>query len=314
MKRTVTSLLAIALLLLSRQAIFAAQSDEVIAVITELKFNRGDIQITAPGKTSAEKPGVLQSLYNGSKVLVSKDATAMVLFTDGSNTVKVDDKNSPYEVKRAAKSGQAAGKLKETANLLVGKSSAPNFVALAVRGKLRGPTLLSPRDGKLLTATPTFQWMGMESEPSTVKVHGPQGVIWSAENLATTQIAYPSSAPALKPGESYSWSVERRGAAVEKTSFRLGSFDDNRTLQEQLAAIDANTALPKTTAAILKGNLLVARAYFYDAREILLSAAKADPDEPTLHFLLGEVYDKTGLRNLAQEEFSEAQLLSTKKP
>lgn len=293
---------------------FAAQSDEVIAVITELKLNKGDIQITAPGKTAGEKPGVLQSLYNGSKVQVSKDATATILFTDGSNTVRVDEKNSPYEVKRAAKGGQAAGKLKETANLLIGKSSAPSFVALAVRGKLRGPTLLSPREGRLLTATPNFQWMGMEGQASTVKVFGPQGVIWSVENVATTQITYPASAPALKPGESYSWSVERRGEVVEKTSLKIAGSDESRRIQEQLAAIDDNTGLSRTTAAVLKGNLLIAREYYYDAREALLSAAKTDPDEPTLRFLLGEVYNKTGLKTLAQEEFSEAQLLATKKP
>lgn len=314
MKKLKFVMLACLLAGLPLRSTFAAQGDEVIAVITELKLNKGDIQITAPGKTAAEKPGVLQSLYNGSKVQVSKDATATILFTDGSNTIRVDEKNSPYEVKRAAKGGQAAGKLKETANLLIGKSSAPNFVALAVRGKLRGPTLLSPREGRLLTATPNFQWMGMEGQPSTVKLFGPQGVIWSAENVATTQIAYPASAPALKPGESYAWSAERRGAPAEKATFKIANSDDSRSLQEQIAAVDANTGLSKTTAAVLKGNMLIAREHYYDAREILLNAAKADPDEPTLHFLLGEVYDKTGLKSLAQEEFSEAQLLSTKKP
>lgn len=72
--------------------------------------------------------------------------------------------------------------------------------------------------------------------------------------------------------------------------------------------------MSKTTSAILKGSFLISRELFYDAREILLEAAKADPDEPTLHFLLGEVYEKTGLKSLAQEEYGEAQLLSTKRP
>lgn len=314
MNRIMNAALMFIATLLASPWSFAAQSDEVIAVITELKFNKGDIQISAPGKTTAEKPAVLQSLYNGSKVLVSKDAAATVLFTDGTASVKVDEKNSPYEVKRVAKSGQTASRLKETANLLIGKGSAPNFVGLAVRGKLRGPTLLSPREGKLLSAAPNFQWMGVEGQPSTVKLYGPQGLVWSAENISTTQIAYPSSAPLLKPGEAYSWSAERRGAPAEKAAFKITGSDESRSLQEQIAAIDANTALSKTTGAILKGNMLIAREHYYDAREILLAAVKADPDEPTLHFLLGEVYDKTGLKTLAQEEFSEAQLLSTKKP
>lgn len=293
---------------------FAAQNDEVVAVITELKFNKGDIQISAPGKSTAEKPAVLQSLYNGSKLLVSKDAAATVLFTDGTASVKVDEKNSPYEVKRVAKSGQTASRLKETANLLIGKGSAPNFVGLAVRGKLREPMLLSPREGKLLTTTPHFQWLGMEGQSSTVKVYGAQGLIWSVDDVASTQTIYPSSAPALKPGEIYSWSTERRGAPVEKGTFKIAGSEEIARVQEQFAAIDANTALSRTTAAILKGNMLLTREHYYDAREILLSAVNADPDEPTLHFLLGQVYDKTGLKTLAREKFSEAQSLATKKP
>jgi hypothetical protein len=38
-----------------------------------------------------------------------------------------------------------------------------------------------------LTDAPTFQWMGMEQQPGTVKVFGPEGVIWSAENINLTK-------------------------------------------------------------------------------------------------------------------------------
>ena len=293
---------------------FPAQRDEVIAVITELKFNNGDIQIMNPGKSALEKPAVLQSLYAGSRVQASKNAVAVILFTDGSNVVRVEEKNSPMEIKATAKGAQAGGKLKEAANLLVGKKNTPSLVALAVRGKTRGPTLLTPRASKLTTTTPNFQWMGMEGQPSTIKVFSPDGVIWSAENVALTQANYPSSAPALQPGVSYAWSVERRGVPPEKAAFSIASAEDARTTQEQLAGLSANANLSKTTLAILKGSFLISREFYYDAREILLEAAKSDPDEPTLHFLLGEVYDRTGLKSLAQEEYSEAQLLTTRKP
>jgi hypothetical protein len=275
---------------------------------------KGDIQILTPGKPALEKPAVLQSLYAGSRVQVSKDAAATILFTDGSNVVKIEEKNSPFEVKPMAKTAQAGGKLKEAVNLLVGKKNTPNLVALAVRGKSRGPTLLTPRETKLTTTMINFQWVGMEGQPSSIKVFGPEGVIWSAENIALTHAAYPSSAPVLRPGVSYSWSVERRGAPPEKTAFRIVSAEEARGVQEQLTALSASANLSKTTSAILKGSFLISRELFYDAREILLEAAKADPDEPTLHFLLGEVYEKTGLKSLAQEEYSEAQLLSTKRP
>ncbi len=41
---------------------------------------------------------------------------------------------------------------------------------------------------------------------------------------------------------------------------------------------------------------------------------RADRDEPTLHFVLGELYDKMDCKNLASEEFSEAEFLSKGKP
>lgn len=288
----------------------AAQSEDVVAVLTEIKFNRGDIQISHPGKT-AERAAVLQSLYTGSKVQVSNGATATIVFTDGSRAVTVDEKNSPFEIKPAAKT---AGRLKEAADSLVGKKSASNFVGLAVRGKTRGPTLLAPRETKLLTATPRFQWVGVEGQPSAVKISGADGVIWSAENIAGTQIVYPASAPALQSGIMYSWSAERRGVTAEKAAFSLLGAEESRAIKARLAEIDAADGIPKTTLAILKGSLLISKELYYDARETLLEAAKSDPQEPTLYFLLGEVYEKTGLKNLAQESYSEAELLTERKP
>jgi len=41
-----------------------------------------------------------------------------------------------------------------------------------------------------------------------------------------------------------------------------------------------------------------------------MTALASDPDEPTLHVLLGQVYDSVGLGELAQREFIEARDLS----
>jgi hypothetical protein len=262
----------------------AAQNQDIVAVITELKFNRGDIGVVNPGKTTAEKPAVLQSLYAGSRIQATGDASAVILFTDGMRTVKIDEKNSPFEVKPTAKGASGSGRLKEVSNLLLSKKTSPSLVGLTVRGKTRGPTLLTPRETKLLTATPRFQWMGSEGQPSTVKVFGPEGIIWSAENIAVTQAEYPASANDLRPGGQYSWSVERRSAAPEKASFMILSSADARAVQEVLAAIGGSDGLSKTTLAILRSSFLISRELYYDARETLLEAARADPEEPTLHF------------------------------
>jgi lipoprotein NlpI len=41
---------------------------------------------------------------------------------------------------------------------------------------------------------------------------------------------------------------------------------------------------------------------------------QASPDEATLHLLLGQVYDRTGLKALAASEFDEAEALSAPRP
>jgi hypothetical protein len=305
--------LLVVLLVAMTPALPKAQSPEAVAVITELKLNRGDIQIRMPGK-GAERPAVLQSVYPGAVIQAYKDASVVILFTEGIKTVTVDEKNSPFEIKTAqAKEGQAAARVKEVASLLMGKKKPPAYVPLAVRGGKHPPVLVSPRNTKLITDSPTLQWMGMERQPGTVKLYGPEGLLWSAENIALTQIKYPSSAPRLKAGVEYSWIIEKKGFPPEKAPFKLLTPEEAQTVKEKMASLNASGGLSKTTLAILKASLFVSQELFHDAREILMEAVNADPDEPTLHFLLGEVYEKTGLKNLAMDEYSESEFLLKKR-
>ena len=199
------------------------------------------------------------------------------------------------------------------ANLLVGKTKPPTYVALSVRGKVLPPTQLSPRNSKILSDAPVFQWMGMDQQPGTVKVFGPRGELWNAENINLTKIVYPASAPRLQPDVEYSWAIEKKGAAPSKTTFKLLGAADGQAIKERLAELGAMAGVSKTTLAVLKANLLMSRDLFHDAREILTEAIAADSDEPTLHFVLGELYDKIGLKALATDEYNEAEYLAKAK-
>jgi len=299
------------LLLVSMPPMSRAQSQEAVAVITELKLNRGDVQIRLPGKKAPEKPAPLQSLYAGTQVVVSKDASVVILFTEGMKTVTIDERNSPFEIKPPeAKAGQASAGMRQVASLLLGKKKPPTYIPLAVRGGKHPPTLIAPRETKLIAESPTFKWMGMEMQPGTLRVYGPEGVVWTAENIALTQIKYPSSAPRLKPGVEYSWSIEKKGFPAEKARFTLLSPEEARPIQEQLKSLDAAGGISKTTLAILKANFLLSQGLVYEAREVLAEAVGVDPDEPAVHLLLGETYEKSGLKSLALEEYGEAQFLS----
>ncbi|MSP41581.1 MAG: hypothetical protein EXR70_24110 [Deltaproteobacteria bacterium] len=295
---------------------FAARvnAQDALAVITELKFNRGDIQLRASSGAAPAKPAVLQSLYAGNVIQTKGDVVAVVFFTDGSGTISVDEKNPNFEIKAGQSKGSAAGsKVREVAGLLLGKKKPPTYVALSVRGKPQAPTLLSPRNTKLTSDAPTFQWMGMDQQPGSVKVFGPQGVIWSADNINLTKIAYPASAPRLQPEVEYSWVIEKKGFAVTRVPFKLLRSADADEVKNRLAELSSVSAASKTTFAVLKANLLMSKELFHDAREVLSEAIAADNDEPTLHFVLAELYDKIGLKNLAGEEYNEAEFLSKAK-
>jgi hypothetical protein len=288
-----------------------AQAQDAVGVITELKLNRGDVQIRLPGK-SWQKPGLLQSLYAGTQIQASKDAVAVVLYTEGAKTVTVDERNSPFEVKAGEAKGGSAG-MKEVASSLMGKKKPAAYVALAVRGGKRPPVLVSPRNTKLMTDSPTLQWMGMERQPGTVRVYGPEGVLWTAENVSLTQIKYPASAPRLKPGVEYAWVIEKKGFPVEKVRFQLLAPADIKAVQNEMASLQNASGVSKTTEFVLQAGLLASRELYHDAREVLTEAVKRDPDEPTLHFLLADVYEKTGLKDMAAEEYGESDFLLKQK-
>ena len=58
--------------------------------------------------------------------------------------------------------------------------------------------------------------------------------------------------------------------------------------------------------------MLAEQGLFHDARLAVVAALVKDPDEPTLHTLLGHLYQKVGLAQQAAESFDEAQFLLTR--
>jgi predicted Zn-dependent protease len=65
------------------------------------------------------------------------------------------------------------------------------------------------------------------------------------------------------------------------------------------------------TAVILRAALLARRGLLHDARLQVADALTRRPEEPTLHFLLGELTTRQGLPQEAMEAFAEARFLLT---
>jgi Tfp pilus assembly protein PilF len=65
------------------------------------------------------------------------------------------------------------------------------------------------------------------------------------------------------------------------------------------------------TLVTLQAGLLASNGLLHDARASLIAALAKDPEEPTLHFLLGNLYSKLGLAEQAAESYDEARFLVT---
>jgi predicted Zn-dependent protease len=106
------------------------------------------------------------------------------------------------------------------------------------------------------------------------------------------------------------------GHPVQRAEFEILSASEVARVQSLLALLEPMN-LPgyrRNTVVVMRAGLLFQEGLYSEARKELLAAITADPKEPTLHFYLGRVYEKVGLKDLAAEAFDDAHFLSTPEP
>ena len=310
-------LLFVSLIVLAGPRITTAA--DPIAMVTEIRTGQGEVRVKSAQESDWKPALPLLSLRPDDQVRATNNAVAVLMFTDGQGTATVTAANSPFLVRSPQATGGAGGKTAElmasVSRVLMGKKKDLSYVPLTTRSLRQPPMLLSPRAGKLLDA-PTIEWSGSDRVRYTVRVVGPAGVVWESKDLPRALLPYPSTAPPLTPGVAYRCELEAKDVPVQRGDFVIASATEIATARDALAALDPSRlpGFPKSTVVVLRAGFLLEQEMYAQARQELLSALTADPDEPTLHLLLGHVYDRTGLARLAAEEFDEAQFLSTRTP
>ncbi|MBI4841828.1 MAG: tetratricopeptide repeat protein [candidate division NC10 bacterium] len=306
------------LFLLATTGAFAAQAGEPVAVLTEIRVGQGEVRVKSAAEAEWKAPLPLLSLRPGDQIRATRNATVVLMFTGGQGTLTVSAGNSPYTVQAPA-AGAAPGKTPELlahlSRVLMGKKKELSYVPLAVRSVKQPPLLLSPRDGKLL-GPPALEWAGSDRARYAVRLFGPQGLVWEQANLPRAPLPYPASAPQLRPGVVYRWELETRGFPAQQGQFTILPPAESAPIRQALATLDpaGMPNFPKNTVTLMRAGFLFEQELYAEARNELQAAIAADPDEPSLHLMLGHVYERTGLAGLAAEEFDEAQFLSTRTP
>jgi hypothetical protein len=286
---------------------------EVAAMVTEIHVGRGQVDIGSTDGDRWRPARPLLTLREGDTVVTTADAWAVVVLTGGRGTVRIDEATSPFVIP-APTAGQGridkSRMILETSLEFLSTTRRELFGNLGSRGGVRPPVILAPRNGRMLPDSLVFEWRGSSSSRYGVRVLGPDGPVLERAEIAATRFEYPKDAPTLTPGVRYRFQLLPAWHPPQEVWFELVDPELARRVRQDLQDLDAVLPEPTTpTAAVLRTGLLAHHALLHDARLGLAAALARHPDEPTLHFLLGELYTRQGLSQEAAEAFAEARFL-----
>ena len=307
--------IAAAVLLLVTARVWAA---DPVAVVTEIQARSGKVEVK-PAGADWQSPKPLLSLRAGDQVRAAGDGRAVLVFTGGRGTQVVTAANSPFTIQAQAAEGtsdRARTVLGNVTSFLMGQQRDKAYQSLSVRSVRQPPLILAPRDTRVLPGALAFEWSGSDRLKYRVRLLGPQGaVVWEQSGLERRSVPYPASAPALTAGTRYTWELQTQEYGAQTAAFEVAPAADAARVRDSLALLTPSAAgsYPPATLALMRAGLMFQETLYADARRELLTAIAASPQEPTLRLLLGHVYDRTGLTQLAATEFDEAEALSAPK-
>ena len=293
---------------------------EPVAVITEIRATHGLVQMKRAGEAEWRPIQPLLALRSGDELRVTGDGQAVVVFRGGRGPKTVTAANSPLviEAPQVEPIRERLHRVLRTAfDLLLATEKARDTNPFGVRhGGLPLVAMLSPRSTVVFPGPVVFEWDGPDLGSYRVRVSGPQGPLWEAANLPRKLLHYPKAAPPLSPGARYVWELETAGYPAQYAEFDVLSDEAAARIRSDLDLLAPSTLqnYPPSTVVVMRGALLLRERLHAQARQELLQGIAANPEDPTPHFLLGEVYDLIGLPELASGELLKARDLSHGRP
>ena len=306
--------LVVVLVLLVVAGVAVAQSTETAGMITEIKTGRGRVEVRSTGDW--RRAGPLQTLRAGDAVRTTDDAVAVVMLSGG-GTVKIEAANSPYTVAARADDTrtQKARTLVQAGLgfLAAGQREAPTAI-LSTRSATKPPVVIAPRNTIVLPGPLALEWAGSRFARYTVRVVGPSGPVLERRGVGGGRLEYPADAPALTPGARYTIEVATGEQPAQDAWFEVLDAQQARVVGDDLTTLTQSLAggASRNSVAVVRAGMLASAGLLHDARRVVIDALTSDPDEPALHQALGNLYQKSGLGELAAESYDEAQFLLTR--
>jgi len=270
------------------------------------------VQVRRSDGTAWRQAQPLLTLRPGDQIAVRQDARVTLAFIGSRGTRVLGAVDSPFMVvdeppkSPAERARETVGAIVQ---FLIGANREPTRVPIGVRqGPPMGVAILSPRDSRLLPGLVTFEWTGSHSVRYRVRLLGPEGTVWEASDVPLGRTSYPAGAPPLVAGVRYQWQLEAANEPTQQAYFELLGADQADRIRTTLDLLNSEGILRGSRSGViaLRSGFLIQQGLYSEARTELMSAARADPTEPTLHFLLGMLYEQAGLADMAEREFRAA--------
>lgn len=288
---------------------------EVAGMITEIQMGRGQVEVRLADSERWRPAMPLLALKAGDTVAATGDAWVVIVLSGGRGTLRVDEATSPYRVTAPpfgrSRLHKGLAILEASFDFLSATAKEGPLGVVGTRSALGPPVILTPRNGMVLPDSLVFEWRGSQSSMYGVRVVGPDGLVLERGKLAGNRFLYPESAPRLAAGVRYRFQLLAPWQPPQEVWFEVVEprvahqiRQDLRDLEEALTP-----ALSSATRATLRAGFLAQRGLLHDARLGLTEELAQRPHEPTLHFLLGDLYARLGLAREATESFAEVSFL-----
>jgi hypothetical protein len=283
---------------------------EPIGVITELSTKTGRVEVQPAGGGEWAVPRLLLSVGAGDRIRADGGARAVIVFIATQRATVVTRENSPFVAAAPAAPGLGDRMKSAAVTFLQGQQPDRAYQSLAVRkSPTVFPTIIAPRDTLVAPGVVPFAWSGSDRWRYTVRLRAAdQRVVVETRDLAGPALRFTPSDTPLAPGR-YEWELQTKEHGTQRAAFEVASPEAADRVRAAVAAVGGGV-YPAVTAALLAAAVRMREGFYADARAGLLAAIAASPDDATLHLLLGQVYERTGLRELAADELDQADALA----
>jgi len=133
---------------------------------------------------------------------------------------------------------------------------------------MKPPAILTPRNGLVLPDSLVFQWRGSRSSLVTLRIVGPDRLVFERANLVGMRFEYPKNAPPLLAGVRYRFQLLSASSPPQEVWFELVKPSDAQTIRRELHDLDealAGAPPPPSTLAELRAGVLASHGLLHDA-------------------------------------------------